>query len=77
MTAFWASLLCLALRPGAAGAQSPELLDAAGQSDRLYEDGRYAEAFSFAEKALALVEREFGPDHPNTAAFLSNLAEVH
>ena len=72
-----ASLLCLlSLWPGAAHAQSPELLDALEQSDELYVEGRYQEALPFAEKALRLVEREFGPDHPNTATFLSNLAEV-
>ena len=71
-----AGLLWLVLWPSEAYAQSPELLDAAKRSDELYAEGRYQEALPFAEKALGLVEREFGPDHPNTAAFLSNLAEV-
>ena len=35
------------------------------------------EAASFAEKALRLGEREFGPDHPNTAIFFSNLALLY
>ena len=71
-----AGVLCLALGPAVAHAQSPELLDALKRSDELYVAGRYHDALPFAEKALRLVEREFGPDHPNTAAFLSNLAEV-
>ena len=72
-----AGLLYMALLwPEPALAQSPELLDAAKRSDALYDAGRYREALPFAEKALMLVEREYGADHPNTAAFLSNLAEV-
>ena len=31
----------------------------------------------FAEKALRIGEREFGPDHINTAIFLNNLAELY
>jgi len=72
-----AGVVCLVLLwPEAATAQSRELLDATERSDALYEAGRYAEAQPFAETALALVEREFGPDRANTAAVLSNLAEI-
>lgn len=49
---------------------------AAKRSNALYVEGRYPEALPFAEQALTLAAREFGPDHPNTAIFLSNLAEV-
>lgn len=60
----------------AAQAQSPELLAAAKRSNALYVEGRYPEALGFAEQALTLSVRDFGPDHPNTAIFLGNLAEV-
>ena len=40
-------------------------------------EGRYREAIPFAEKALRIGEREFGPDHLNTAIFLNNLAEIY
>ncbi len=75
-TSLLAGVLCLALLPAVTHAQSPELLDALKRSDELYVEGRYHDALPFAEEALRLVEREFGPNHPNTAAFLSNLAEV-
>ena len=42
-----------------------------------YFEGRYQEAIPFAEKALALGEREFGRDDPNTAALLNNLAVLY
>ena len=71
-----AGLMCLALWPAVAHGQSAELLDTLARSDELYVAGRYREALPFAEEALRLSEREFGLEHPYTAAFLSNLAEV-
>ena len=70
-------LLCLTLWPAPAHAQSPELLDAYNRFSELDAEGRYHEAIPFAEKAVALVEREFGPDDPNTATLLNNLAELY
>ena len=57
-------LLCLTLWPAPAHAQSPELLDTYNRFSELDAEGRYHEAIPFAEKAVALVEREFGPDDP-------------
>ncbi len=69
-------ILCLlvALWPGLALAQSAALLDAYDVYKALNAQGRYSEAEPFARKALELSQREFGPDHPTTATFLSNLA---
>ncbi|MGD1890808.1 MAG: tetratricopeptide repeat protein [Cyclobacteriaceae bacterium] len=39
--------------------------------------GEYDQAKSLLERALALAEKNFGPDHPNTATRASNLATVH
>ncbi|MEO6562351.1 MAG: tetratricopeptide repeat protein, partial [Nitrosospira sp.] len=42
-----------------------------------HEMGRYPEARSFYEKALAIRERSLGPEHPNIAASLNNLAGLY
>ena len=73
----WVGLLCLALWPGKSYGQSSELPDAFNRYRELYEQGRYQEALPFAEKALRLGKAEFGPDHPNTATFLNNLAALY
>ena len=44
---------------------------------QLYRQGRYAEAISFGERALAIYERSLGPDHPETATSLNNLAVLY
>ena len=72
-----AGLLCVALWPAAARAQSPELMDAYERYSELYAEGRYQEALPFAEKALWLSEREFGPEHPTTAVLVNNLAALY
>ncbi len=72
-------ILCLlvALGPGLAMAQSAALMEAYNQYEALNAQGRYAEAERFARKAFKLSSKEFGPDHPNTAILLNNLAELH
>ena len=45
-------------------------------SARCAEDGRYAEAEPAALEALELSEREFGPDHPEVAIALNDLASL-
>ena len=72
-----AGLLCVALWPAATHAQSPDLLDAYERFSELSAEGRYEEALPFAQKALRLGVRKFGPDHPSTAAFLNNLAGLY
>ncbi len=44
---------------------------------RLYQDGRWQEALPLAEQVLRTREAAFGPDHPDTAQSLNNLAELH
>ena len=70
-----AGLLCVALWP--APAHASELRDAYNRTNELFAEGRYREAIPFAKEALALGEEEFGPDHPNTAIFLNNLAAIY
>ena len=60
--------------PGARHSQSPEVDEAYNRYSEMYAQGRYQEALPFAERALRLSEHEFGPDHPNTAILLANVA---
>ena len=71
------ALLCLVAWPGTTHGQSSALRDAYNRTIELYTQGRYEEALPFAEQVLKLGEQEFGPDHPNTAAFLSILATLY
>ena len=43
----------------------------------LYEQGRYAEAATIAKEALKVAEDTFGPDNPNVATALNNLAGLY
>ena len=43
------------------------------QAEKLYGEGRYAEALETQRDALPLMEQAFGPNHPNVASSLSNL----
>jgi tetratricopeptide (TPR) repeat protein len=43
----------------------------------LYRAGQYTEAPPCLEKALAIREKVLGPEHPNTALSLNNLAELY
>ena len=70
-------LLGLALWPGEAGAQSPELRGAYERARELYTQGRYQEAIPFAKEAVRLDEQEFGLDHPRTATALNNLGALY
>ena len=54
---------------------NPEYLNAAG---RIAHDlGRYPEAHTFYEKALAIREKSLGPEHPDVALSLNNLALLY
>jgi tetratricopeptide (TPR) repeat protein len=43
----------------------------------LWERGRYAEAETLHERALAIAEHSVGADHPDVAISLNNLANIH
>ena len=42
---------------------------------QLYSQGRYSEAIPLAQRTLAIVEKALGPDNPDVATALNNLAE--
>ena len=56
-------------------AEKVKQLDA--EAERLYKAGKYAEATAIAERSLAWREVELGPEHPDTAQSLNNLALLH
>jgi tetratricopeptide (TPR) repeat protein len=47
------------------------------QLKQLIEAGKYPEAADVGERALALAERQFGPDHVNVAMVLYGLGRVY
>ena len=44
---------------------------------RLYQQGKYAEAIPIAERIRAIREKVLGPEHPDTAQSLNNLAVLY
>ncbi len=63
----------------------PALLSCSGtEADRLdaevgrpYQAGRYAEAIPLAQRSLAIREKALGPEHPDVATGLNNLAALY
>ena len=43
----------------------------------LYRTGQYDRAVPVAEKALKVAEQNVGPDHPDVATSLENIAELY
>src|SRR5690348_4739037 len=48
-----------------------------GEADRLYGEGRFDAAVPLAGRALLLREKALGPEHPDVALSLNNLAELY
>ena len=56
----------------------PDNADYVNKAGRInHEMGRYSEAQSFYEKALAIREKTLGPNHPDVAVSLNNLAGLY
>jgi tetratricopeptide (TPR) repeat protein len=47
------------------------------QVAQLYGQGRYADAIPLARETLAILEKALGPDHPDVATSLNNMAELY
>ncbi len=71
----FAAAFILFASPAVAASDSFE--DALKSSSALYEQGRFQEAIPYAEKALAIAERELGTDDVAYAALLDNLAALY
>ena len=68
----------LAQAPGQISSPYPvEVQQWQQQAKALMKQGRYQEAVQFQEKVLAWTEQHLGPDHPDTAFSLNNLAELY
>jgi len=75
--------------PGYCGKESEEGKDAKAalasedpsalndEAVKLYNAGKYAEAIPFAERSLAILEKTLGPEHPDVATSLENLAALY
>jgi CHAT domain-containing protein/Tfp pilus assembly protein PilF len=76
-----AGIFLLALLvPSTAGAQKGGLAEAQrlhGQVLQYYATGRYQQAIPLAQRALAITEKALGPEHPDTALSLSDLAALY
>jgi tetratricopeptide (TPR) repeat protein len=73
-------VLCLGgLGTGPVGGENPqeESRRLNQQAVELYQAGRYPEALSLARQALELDEKALGPEHPDIAVSLSNLAGLY
>ena len=60
-----------------AGDAQDDITSLERQASALSRDGKFAEAAVFAERALELAERRFGPQDPALAQALSNLAYLY
>jgi CHAT domain-containing protein len=66
--------------PAAAQDQEAQLAEAKRlnqQVIQLYQEGHFAEAVPLAQRVLAINEKAVGPEHPNVATALNNLAELY
>ena len=76
-----AAVILLALSvPSPAGPQEGDLAEAqrlSGQVLEYFATGRHQEAIPLAQRALAIREKALGPEHPDIAASLNNLAALY
>jgi CHAT domain-containing protein len=75
-----AAIVALAATPGALRAQSDDLATAErlnSQVVELYSAGHYREAIPLAQQVLTIYEKVLGPEHPNMAISLNNLALLY
>ncbi len=70
----------LSASPEASYSQENELEKASVLNEKveqLYKQGRYTEALPLAQQILEIQKKVLGPEHPNTAQSLNNLAELY
>ena len=74
------AMLVLTVAGVRAMAQTPSTTSIAALNSQvvaLNQAGRYGEALPIAQRVLALAEQLRGPDHPEVATCLNNLAELY
>ena len=57
--------------------QTAEWRELEGRASELSKQEQISEAIEVAQKAVAFAEEAFGPDHPNLAVSLTNLAVLY
>ena len=67
---------CALLLAGPAAAQSVELKAMNDQVNTLYLQGKYNQAMQVAQMALDIGQHDLGPDHPEVAHSLTNVAMI-
>jgi CHAT domain-containing protein/Tfp pilus assembly protein PilF len=79
MKAFLTAVLCIvtACGPSASDADRARIVALGDQADKLNRAGKYAEAVLMQQTAVDLAEKILGPDHPDTATIVGNLAWVY
>ena len=60
-----------------AAAQVDEATRLSQQLSKLYNDSRYSEAIPIARRLLELLQKDLGPEHPDVAQSLNNLAMLY
>jgi len=58
-------------------AQEARLEELNYKIEELYKQGKYREAIPLAKEFLKIAEQTYGPDHPNVAGSLNNLAVLY
>ena len=71
------SIWCALALSQPAAAQSDEWKSLIQEAGTLHRQGQYDRAVVLAKKALEIAERDLGPEHPNVATSLNNLAELY
>jgi CHAT domain-containing protein/Tfp pilus assembly protein PilF len=69
--------LLFVLSPRQVAAQSAKLKSLETQFDKLLDEAKYLAAQRVAKSALALREKEFGPNHPSTATASNRLGRIY
>ena len=67
LTRFWCGLALFVMLASSSGAQTEIRPDGLDSLRQLYEAGKYTDAVLLAQSALALAEKQFGPEHPDAA----------
>jgi len=68
---------CLYFATTAFSQQQDDIIELNNQIATLYQQAKYKEAISFAQRVYQICEQKFGQDHPNTATSLNNLAQLY
>ena len=72
---FWCGVALFVML--ASSCKPDDLSSLRGQVRQLYEAGKYAEAVPLAQRAVELAEKQFGPEHPDVATSLNNIALIY